>query len=334
MKEKMQTHEKGFTLIEMLLVLVIISMIIYMAVGYIEQRTLQTRMDRTSLQMQQILNAGLAYYVAHGSWPPNPALSNLQGTYLPPSSIPFQSPWGQQYVAVGAQGTPPAQFFVYTNITAGGSTTAAANIIAGKLPLAYTTSAAPSGNSPPASGSACAATATSCYVVASVNIPGQNLNNAPAVNFAGVYNHGGCVPVPTCPVDNTGTTMTPEIMVVPVSVSGVNDPGSPNNYYPISSFTAYATSNTGAGNTPTDTSPPGCTTGGANPSTTPDCTANLQTTGTAAAYWRVCLQVITEKGDVNSTNTDQWGKDVTLMAITRCAIQNEPSGSNFNVFSN
>ena len=41
--------------------------------------------------------------------------------------------------------------------------------------------------------------ANTCEVVAAVNIPGQNLNNAGAVTFAGLYYHGGCVPVPQCP---------------------------------------------------------------------------------------------------------------------------------------
>ncbi len=330
-----KTVMKGFTLIEILLVLVIISMIIYLGVGYVEQRALSARIDRTSLQMQQILNAGLAYYVANGNWPPNSpnsAISYLQGSYLPPQNVLLQSPWGQQYVAIGSEGTPPAQFFVYTEVTAGKSTTSVANIIAGQLPMAYTTSEAPTANAPPASGTACAASATTCYVVSSVNVPGQNLNNASAVNFAGLYHHGGCVPVPTCPVDKNGFQMTPEIMVVPVSVSGVNDPQSgnnPPNVYPISSFTAYAVGDNGA-STPNGTSPPACDNNGSAPS----CKTNLQTSGTAAAYWRVCLQVVTQQGNVVTTNSSQWGNLVTLMAITRCAIQNEPSGSDFSVFSN
>jgi len=74
---KRRAKVTGFTLIEMLLVLIIVSMIIYMGLGYLQQRTVQIRMDRTSLQMQQILNAGMAYYIANSTWPAN--LACLQG---------------------------------------------------------------------------------------------------------------------------------------------------------------------------------------------------------------------------------------------------------------
>lgn len=315
-----RNKEKGFTLIELLLVMVIISIIIYASIGYIQQKIQQMRIDRTSTQMQQILNAGLAYYVANGQWPPAASttdLSALQGTYLPPSSVSLVNPWGKPYqISSSAQ-----LFYVWTQtttVTTSGAS-AAANVIAGTLPLAYTSTAA---GTPPAAGSQCT-NQNSCYVVASVNIPGQNLNNARAVNFAGLYHHGACVPVPSCPVDASGTTMTPQIMVVPVSVSGLNDTDQPSpaksNVYPISSFTAYATS--------AATNPNACTGG-----TQVACTPINPVAG--ATYWRVCLQVVTEKGTVSSSAGSAWGQYVTLMAITRCAITNEPSGSGFSIYSN
>jgi prepilin-type N-terminal cleavage/methylation domain-containing protein len=310
-----QNKEKGFTLIELLLVMVIISIIIYASIGYIQQKLQQMRIDRTSTQMQQILNAGLAYYVANGSWPT--ALTDLQGTYLPPSSVKLVNPWGNSY-----QISSTAQlFYVWTQTTTvtTSSASAAANVIAGTLPLAYTS---PTAGTPPPAGTSCT-TQNSCYVVASVNIPGQNLNNARAVNFAGLYHHGACVPVPSCPVDANGNTMSPQIFVVPVSVSGLNDTnsGSPanQNVYPISSFTAYATSPA--------TNPNACTGG-----TQVSCSPINPVAG--ATYWRVCLQVVTEKGTVSSNTSANWGQYVTLMAITRCAISNEPSGSGFTVYSN
>ena len=316
---------KGFTLIEMLLVLVIISMIIYLSIGYMQQKTETMRIDRATIQMQQILNAGLAYYVANGKWPANLDTDLRTGYYLPPTTVPLVNPWpgGGAYI-IGTQassGSPPL-FYVWTTVTASsasGSAGAAANVIAGGLPLAYATS---NSGSPPTPGGACG-TAATCNVVAAVNIPGQNLNNARAVNFTGIYHHGACVPVPQCPVDSSGQTMRPEIMVVPVSVSGVNDSGN-TNVYPITSFTGYA-----LGNTPLDATPLGCT----GSTSTPLCTASNNGT-VATAYWRVCMKVITEKGDVQSTRSDLWGVDVTLLAITRCAVNNEPAGSNFSVYSN
>ncbi len=344
----------GFTLIEMLLVLVIVSMFIYMSVGYIQQKTLQMRIDRTSIQMQQILNAGMAYYVANGTWPQGPDLTNLQGSYLPPSTVTFQSPWAEPYkisvysptITPAPPVQPPPQFYVWTAITAAasstsGSATAAANIIAGTLPLAYTTTdTTGSATNPPVPGSNCTADSTTCYVVASVNIPGQNLNNARAVNFAGLYHHGACVPVPQCPVDSTGTTMVPQIMVVPVSVSGLNNTSNPgqSNVYPISSFTAYAKPMK-----PVGTDPDMCDHSNAYGGTgNTSCTSNNNgPTANVTAYWRVCLQVTTEAGNVQTTSPNgantgnaNFGQNVTLMAVTRCAVQNEPAGSNFNVWTN
>lgn len=328
---------KGFTLIETLLVLVIISAILYMGMTYFQQKATQMRIDRTTLQMQQILNAGLSYYVANGQWPVN-AGSTVDITTTPanllqangylPSGVTISSPWsGTDYVIF--TDAKSRLFTVFTRVVSSGVVAGAApsvaKIIAGTLPLAYTSSAPP-----PTPMAACAAASTSCYVVASINIPGQNLNNATAVNFAGVYRHGGCIPVPTCPVDASGNTMTAQVQVVPSSVSGLNDPNT-SNTYPISSFTAYAKGPAA--------NPPACADSASPP---PPCsTSPLQGPPPASGqYWRACLQVVTEKGNVQTTNTStgnaatDYGSNVSLMAITRCSINNETSGSQFTVYGN
>lgn len=322
---------KGFTLIEMLLVAVIVAMILYAAMAYFQQRALQSRIDRTSAQMQQILNAALAYYVSNGTWPAN--LACLQGQspctvqYLPSN---ISSPWGGvQYVA-GPDNTNNV-FYVYVPITFKSASKAPGEIalsIAGNLPLSYVSSQA---SGAPPSNTACGASATSCTIVSSVNIPGDNLNNARAVNFAGLYRNGGCVPVPKCPVDANGNTMVPQVFVVPVSVSGYflnsSNPGN-TNVYPISSFTAYAKGPPGA-------TPPACqdTSSGANAPGTSCGTLSPSTPQPNQQYWRACLQVVTEPGIVNgSTGTSDWGQNVTVLAITRCAVNQEPAGSTFTVF--
>lgn len=339
------SSKKGFTLIEMLLVMVIIGMMLYAAIGYIQQRSQAIRIDRTSAQMQQILNAGLSYYIANGTWPDN-IIWLQNGYYLPYNPISKQmtsnmfNPWGQAYLAGPNTSTlipippltnPPPNFAVWTYIPQSGkgaTATATAEIISGTLPLSYTTATAGTTTTPPpppqAGGSACKAGA-GCYVVAMVNIPGQNLNNARGVNFAGLYHHGACVPVPQCPVDSTGATMTPQIMVAPVSVSGFDPNFTTNTYktYPITSFTAYA-----VGSSPLDFAPPPCS----STSYAPYCDTN-RSGNPAQAYWRVCLQLVTEQGNVEPTNSN-WGKFVTLLAITRCAVKDEPAGSNFDVYSN
>lgn len=317
------TKIKGFSLIEMLLVLVVISILIWASVSYLQQRAQQMRVDRTSAQMQQILNGGLAYFVANGSWPTS--LQCLQGigppaacsnaVYLPRNLV---SPWGgvNYFVNTNSTGTLFNVYTTISSVSATGSAPAIANVIAGTLPLSYTSTVAP-----PANPVACPTNATNCIVVGSVNVPGQNLNNAKSVNFAGLYKHGGCVPVPSCPAVGSGpsgTILTPQVMIIPVSVSGVNDPSSPN-VYPISSFTGYARG-------PAAT-PPRC----GNFGTADACNPVNPTLG--ATYWRACLQVVTEKGEVEVTNTSRWGQQVTLLAITRCSSSTEPSGSPFTVYT-
>lgn len=332
---------KGVTLIEVLLVLVIIGSIMYLAVGYLQQQAQQSRMDKTVIQMQQALNGGLAYYVANGAWPGN--LSCLQGSgsgcsveYIPSNFVP---PWGgQNYHVVNANGI----LYIYFKLDIGTQANAIANVLAGRLPLGYATHTDASGSAPPPDDGSCSAAGSQsyCYVVASVNIPGQNLNNATAINFAGIYTNGGCIPVPQCPVDSNGKTMIPEVMVAPVSVSGIvsynnlNGVGSGSKVIynqAITSFTAYATSDNSSGKVPTSTAPYDC--GTSSPGD--DCASNETGKTPAQAYWRACVQITTEKGDISQWSDDtEWGKKVTLMAVTRCTIKNETSGSGFSIYSN
>lgn len=289
MKNKISSQ--GFTLMELLLVMVIISSIIFMSVGYMNQRTLQMRVDRTVVQMQQILNAGLSYYVNNGSWPAN--LAALQPTYIPSG---IASPWGGGTYSVSS--TQPQLLSVATTLPATMTNRlAVATLIAGRLPLA---------------------TSSSGTVTAVVNVPGQNLNNASAVNFAGLYHHGACVPVPNCP-----SGMTAQIFVVPASVKGVNDEGS-RSLYPITSFTAYAIGGS-------DNSPGGCKRWN-DVSTAVSCLSN-NNGPVASKYWRVCMQIITSKAEL-SVNSQLFGSSQTLLAVTRCSIPGEAQGSNFNVYSN
>lgn len=288
----MKKHNSGFTLIEMMLVTVVVSMFLVMGTNYMQQRTRSAMIDRASVQMMQILNAGLSYYVNNGTWPAS--LATLQSdSYLPTTTI--RSPWGTVYTSTPTPVTNRV-FTVSMSLPSGYSGhQAIGQVLAGKLPFGIRTTAGPL-----------------TTVSASVNIPGQNLNNARAVNFAGLYHNGACVPEPICPVDLGGTAMTPSVMVVPVSASGMSDPNS-TNVYPISSFTAYATA--------PSTAPLACT-GGAGVA----CDG-----GTAGGrYWRVCLNVVTSKGLVTWDSTS--GPTAVVMALTRCAITGEPSGSAFSVW--
>ncbi len=336
MRSMLRKMQHGATLVEAMLVLVVASMIIYMGLQYTIQKSEQNRIDRTALQMQQVLHAALAYHVTNGRWPSTPNISSLS-TFLTPGMV---SPWGGQpyQTAVTATGTTN-MFYVHTAITSTtpGKAAAYARIIAGLLPMSYMTASSPVGSAPPAV-TACTSATTTCRVVAAINPPGQSTTNARGINWAGLVRHGGCVPVPACPVDENGNTMIPQVMVVPVSISGVNGPGDNSinggintDVYPISNFTAYARGPAAPG-----VEPPHCVGTWANNAA---CRTHADP-GMGLGYWRACVQIVTEKGNVVATRTGSglnavaWGKHVALLAMTRCTTSTEPDGGGFTVFTN
>jgi hypothetical protein len=235
----------------------------------------------------------------------------------------------------------------YVSVTANNAANAA--IIAGRLPLDYRTNSYGTWPSP-----ACTSGSDCRSVIASVNIPGQNLNNARSVNFAAVYYSGSCVPAPNCPPN-----MKPNIMVMPSAISGVNDVPSCVNkpvcvsrkpdgtcvyknvrvctgkVNPVNSFTAYAVG--GEAGSPVDPNrgPYDCSSQLLPKSCVKDISGgSIPSDGTL--YWRVCLAVSTDQGMVNpGTTTGQLAQDQgktmgSLVAITRCVPNlgdENPSGS-------
>ena len=162
----------GFTLIEMLLVMVIISFIIFMIVGFVQQKTDEIRRDRAAMQIQLILNAGLAFYVNNGRWPItcDGVTNNLNplmtpNNYLSPG-FSGNNPWGNPYT-ISCNTLDTNSVFSVTTLTL---QHAEAVILAGRLPLAGVQ------GDPD----------ISTTVIASVPIPGQNLNNARALNFGSI----------------------------------------------------------------------------------------------------------------------------------------------------
>jgi type II secretory pathway pseudopilin PulG len=344
----------GFTLIELLLMLTIVSLILVTAIRLGVQKQEETRVSRTLLQMQQILNAGLAFYMETGDWPNR--TTDLRGKYLPPAAVTFKPPWQTSYYGVGKKDD---MFYVYAKVPSGGI----ASTIAGKLPNSYVTTSTFADGGPPPSVRNCSATAD-CMIVASINPPGQNLSNSTSVNFANLYHSGACVPVPKCPIDHNGRQLQPTIFVVPVSVSGAfdrpqsdSDPSvnnacylPPGNIYPVcrnlkvyplNSYTAWAI---GPKDLSTDTLAR-CD-GQTNPSK-PDFSAcwrdqpNLNFDRiTQGSFWRVCVSITTEKGKISPVQetshpdiSTAWGQSVaSVLAITRCEPPSENKGSGFNVW--
>lgn len=356
---------KGVTLIEILLVLVIITSILMMSITYLTTKTDEQKREKAVMLMQRTLTAALAYYVDYSMWPGcgtagckldgitgwnnlNPTLQDVG--YLPKMYIttPYYSSNPLDTYIYYQLPTQPAlsNFYVCITVPASPTSTITAQAIAAALPMGFTTSdltdacgAALAVNPTPCNMPTSGNSARACRVVASVTIPGQNLNNARSLNFAGVYHNGACVPAPTCPL-----TMTPSIFVAPVSVSG-NDgsTGSQTAVFPVSSFTAFVVPQGSI-------TPPGP---GApvNPANMPVCTSVLSSgsptiqpcsAGSAGAidpnglYWRVCLDVVTENTRISYANNPNWNANSgSVMAVTRCVPSvptAEPSGSSFDVF--
>ncbi len=295
--------QQGFTLFETLLVLGILSGFLVMSLRYVSQKATEARIDKTSIQYQQILNASLTFYLNTSSWPTNISTLITNG-YLVPG---FSGSWSFY--------SDNKLFYVYSQpFGTAVSNIAEANRVAGKLPQGFA-----SLNYPPAGSYPACSAGSGCYVSAAVPVPGQSLNNARSVNFANLYHPGACVPAPTCPAN-----MTAKIMVIPVSVSGLNDKGS-STVYPISSFTAYAVpSSPQAYN-----SMPSC---GSSPPK--DCEFG-DAPITTGLLWRVCLEIVSEVGELSTVGTppnDEYGQDVSVLAITRCSPNTEPQGSDFTVY--
>lgn len=342
-KQMKREKQRGVTLLEVLLVLAVASAILIMIINYTTQRTTQLIRDKTTIQIQQILDAALAYYNNNGTWPVpapvSPATYNriklddspLIGTYLPSSKSFTANLLGScdPYFYIDTD-TTTGLFSVWT-ASCGPASDSNAKIIAGTVPSGFITASIADMVKPVPS--TCTA-GTPCYVIAQVNMPGQNLNNARSVNFANLYKSGQCVPYPACPA-----TMTPQIFAAPVGVSGNNDTTNNTTMYPLISYTAYATTGTTAGQ-----EPPFCQ----NQTTTTVNATCVNSTGTPPVsggvnnrYWRVCLNVTTTRGTVTPITQDNTKNIGTILVVTRCQPGGttpggpvEPTGSpSFNVWN-
>ena len=320
------TRARGFTLIEMMLVLVIMTSILLMIIGFVQQKTAEMRRDRAAMQIQMILNAALSYYVNNSAWPvtdttcatldtgANIAILTNNG-YLP-SGVNTNNPWGNG-------------FLLNCNLAAGTFTVTTqtpipqeAQILAGRLPFGGFTTASP------------------FNVTASVTIPGQNLNNARSVNFAGIYSSGACVPAPICPLN-----MSPAIFVVPVGVSGLTSypSGGTPQFYPLTDFIAYARGGSASAPTPIANSPLDCARAIASASNV-SCQFPIPPVDPpGTTYWRVCLSITTQNGVAYPNASIDGGNQLIhgqalgqVLAITRC-VPNKgaelPSGTPFNVWT-
>lgn len=338
--------QRGVTLFEVLLVLVIFTLLLLLFVNYSQQKSEELRRSRTGWQLQEILNAGLAYYTDKNNWPADLTALQVDGKYLP--NTPLLNSWGKNYLVTSRIGV--GMLYVKTDVL----NAVNAQAIIGKLPLAFMTSSTANPPQP----SECEA-GKPCFVIASVNIPGQNLNTATAVSFGSIYHNGACVPSPDCTINKNGAVMHPEIIVIPVAVAGMNAPipagtqcrlDAQGHYicdgpFVVNALTSYSATAIG--------DEQGRPVGGRGRlracygSEFQVCYSDMTASGsppiaptvTGKSYWRVCLFADTDKGPVRPTmqagnRGNYWGQaSGSLFVITRCVYSNEKTGSSFNVWS-
>lgn len=95
---KSPRKKSAFTLIEMMFIVVIIGLVIALSLATFQQRASNTRIDKTALQMAQLLQAANTYFVSWGCWP--------ESSSCPPNAADFSfylpvgnknNPWGKSY---------------------------------------------------------------------------------------------------------------------------------------------------------------------------------------------------------------------------------------------
>lgn len=346
---QLSPHKNGFTLLEMMLVLGLISIVVYMLIQYNSTRTTQASRERSVEQIQWILNTARQVYLTYNKWPLNSTACNglasaerIGGVTPPPSffvtnniQIPslantYGNAINKTYYAIYCSASRGYNFIVeaYFPLTSIASATA----IAGMLPLGRVTT-----------------TATEATVSAQISIPAQVLNNARTVNFGSLYHSGACVPVPKC----VGG-MVPQILLSAASVSGVATPPvnctNPNDYttcsYNSTSVSSYNVYAMGGAAGSAANSIQNC----ANTAVQPCTIDSPPQAGNTPNYWRVCLQVSSQNQQITVQNTQgmtpgstgncnttdcqvAWGQALgNIMVTTRCQPPSENTGSDFSVW--
>lgn len=104
---------KGFTLLELLLVLALVSILILGALSLYQIQLRNFKVDKTSLQMQQWLQAGMSFYVDCGQWPtdstqdPNIIMAMMGQSELTPEECPPYPHKIRQYMPLGSDKNGP-----------------------------------------------------------------------------------------------------------------------------------------------------------------------------------------------------------------------------------
>lgn len=203
----------GFSLLEVMLVIVIMTMIAVFALRMQGPHFRQAMVDRAATQEKQIMEAATSYYIDNGKWPvlegtttspspdniqelTNPSSSKGNASYLPPSILDkktrqLMSPFGDPY-SIGpftatdqTDGTANSNATIF-EVQVDTKDPATAILLKSKLPLSYISTGTDS---------------KLTLVTAYINIPSYDYNHANALSDIGIYHPGDCIPAPSyaCP---------------------------------------------------------------------------------------------------------------------------------------
>ncbi len=124
---------RGFTLIETLFVIAILSVIASMGVAVYQQRTSTAKVEKAAVQLQLFSQAVTDYFNDNGKWP-IPLNTTTLGQYIPygdTSNKQYLNPWGKAYTSATTETDAPSY-----NITTDTPNLNTADQIKAKLPFA------------------------------------------------------------------------------------------------------------------------------------------------------------------------------------------------------
>ena len=166
----MVKNKKGFSLLELTIVVMILTTLLTFAVPSMYRTYLEKAGTKTALEIQNIQDAARSYYLQSGSpgWPSsiNTSPGDLESNGFLPASWNALNPFGNSYTISSSS----SLFTVTTTVNDG-----AQNIVASKLPLSGV---------------------SGTTVTSTIGIPGGP-TTPPVKIFTGTVSNGGTIPLPT-----------------------------------------------------------------------------------------------------------------------------------------